>query len=391
MLRMRDVSIIGIGQTPVAEHWEKSLRHLAADAVLAAKRDAGTDRVDLLYVGNMLSGELVGQEHLGALIADFCGMRGIEAYKVEAACASGAAALRMGYIAVAGGLADRVIVVGVEKMTDEAGETVTRGLAMAADGDYELPHGLSFVAINALLMRRYMHEYGVEREDFGNFAVVAHQNAMNNPNARFHVPLTLDRFVASPMIAEPIGMMDSSPIADGAAAVVLCPTEQARAFRPNGPPPVRIRASAAATDCLSLHDRRDLLRLQAVEHSARKAYAQAGIGPEEIDFFEYHDAFTIMAALSLEACGFAAPGRGTTLAREGAIVLGGRLPVATMGGLKARGHPVGATGVYQVVEAVQQLRGTCGKNQLPHARRGMIQNIGGSGATAVTHILEASE
>ena len=388
---MREVSIIGIGQTPVAEHWDKSLRHLAADAVLAAKRDAGIDRADMLYVGNMLSGELAGQEHLGALVADFCGLRGIEAYKVEAACASGAAAVRMGYMAVAGGLADRVIVVGLEKMTDEAGEVVTHGLAMAADGDYELPHGLSFVAINALLMRRYMHQYGVQREDFGNFSVVAHRNAMNNPHARFHVTLTLDRFVRSPMIAEPIGLMDSSPIADGAAAIVLCPAAQARSYRPNGAPPVRIRASAAATDCLSLHDRRDLLRLQAVEHSARKAYAQAGIGPEDIDFFEYHDAFTIMAALSLEACGFAAPGQGTVLAREGAIALDGSIPVATMGGLKGRGHPVGATGVYQVVEAVQQLRGTAGPNQLPHARLGMTQNIGGSGATVVTHILEAVE
>jgi acetyl-CoA C-acetyltransferase len=339
----------------------------------------------------MLSGELAGQEHLGALIADFTGMRGIEAYKVEAACASGAAAVRMGYMAVAGGLADRVIVVGVEKMTDEAGEVVTQGLAMAADGDYELPHGLSFVAINALLMRRYMHAYGVAREDFGNFAVVAHRNAMNNPNARFHVPLTLERFARSPMVAEPIGLMDSSPIADGAAAVVLCPTEQARSYRPNGAPSVRIRASTAATDCLSLHDRRDMLRLQAVEHSALKAYAQAGIAPEDVDFIEYHDAFTIMAALSLEACGFAPPGRGTSLAREGAIALDGRIPVATMGGLKGRGHPVGATGVYQIVEAVQQLRGQAGANQLPHARLGMAQNIGGTGATVVTHILEASE
>jgi acetyl-CoA C-acetyltransferase len=388
---MRDVSIIGIGQTPVAEHWDKSLRHLAADAVLAAKRDAGIDRADMLLVGNMLSGELAGQEHLGALIADFCGLRGAEAYKVEAACASGAAALRVGYMAVAGGLADRVVVVGVEKMTDEPGEVVTQGLAMAADGDYELPHGLSFVAINALLMRRYMHEYGVKREDFGGFAVVAHGNAINNPNARFHVPLTLERFARSPMIAEPIGLMDSSSIADGAAAVVLCPTEQVRTYRPNGAPSVRICASAVATDCLSLHDRRDLLRLQAVEHSARKAYAQAGVGPEDIDFFEYHDAFTIMAALSLEASGFAAPGQGTILAREGAIALDGRIPVATMGGLKGRGHPVGATGLYQIVEAVQQLRGQAGPNQLPHARLGMTQNIGGSGATVVTHILEAFE
>jgi acetyl-CoA C-acetyltransferase len=387
---MRDVRIIGIGQTPVAEHWDKSLRHLAADAVLAAKRDAGIGQADMLIVGNMLSGELAGQEHLGALIADFCGLRGTEAYKVEAACASGAAAVRVGYMAVAGGLADRVIVVGVEKMTDEPGELVTEALAMAADGDYELPHGLSFVAINALLMRRYMHEYGVQREDFGNFSVVAHANAINNPNARFRMPLTLERFARSPMIAEPIGLMDSSSIADGAAAVVLCPAEQARAYRPDGAPSVRIRASAAATDCLSLHDRRDLVRLQAVEHSARKAYAQAGIGPEDIDFFEYHDAFTIMAALSLEGCGFAAPGQGTILAREGAIALDGRIPVATMGGLKGRGHPVGATGVYQVVEAVQQLRGQAGANQLPHARLGITQNIGGSGATVVTHILEAT-
>jgi acetyl-CoA C-acetyltransferase len=388
---MRDVSIIGIGQTPVAEHWDKSLRHLAADAVLAAMRDAGIDRPNVLYVGNMLSGEIAGQEHLGALIADFCGLRGIEACKIEAACASGAAAARMGYVAVAGGLADLAVVAGVEKMTDETGALVTRSLALAADGDYELLHGLSFVAINALLMRRYMHEYGVEREDFGNFAVVAHQNAIGNPHARFRAPLTLERFVRSPMIADPIGLMDSSPIADGAAAIVLCPTAQARAYRTDGPPPVRVRACAAATDCLSLHDRRDLLRLQAVEHSARKAYAQAGVGPEDMDFFEYHDAFTIMAALSLEACGFAGPGQGTRLAREGEITLQGRIPVATMGGLKGRGHPVGATGVYQIVEAVQQLRGACGPNQLPHARLGMTQNIGGSGATVVTHILEASE
>ena len=383
--------IIGIGQTPVAEHWDKSLRHLAADAVLAAMRDAEIDRVDALYVGNMLSGEIAGQEHLGALIADFCGLRGIEAFKVEAACASGAAAVRLGYIAVAGGLADVVITMGIEKMTDETGATVTSGLALAADGDYELPHGLSFVAINALLMRRYMHEYGVEREDFGHFAVVAHQNAMNNPNARFHVPLTLERFAGSPMIAAPVGLMDSSPIADGAAAIVMCSAEFARAHYREGRPPVRVSASAAATDCLSLHDRRNLLALEAVQHSARKAYAQAGIGPEDVDFFEYHDAFTIMAALSLEGCGFAAPGTGTHMAREGALALDGRLPVATMGGLKGRGHPVGATGVYQIIEAAQQLRGQAGANQLAKARLGMAQNIGGSGATVVTHILEAVE
>jgi acetyl-CoA C-acetyltransferase len=384
---MRDVSIVGVGQTPVGEHWDKSLRHLGADAVLAAMRDAGIERADALYVGNMLSGEIAGQEHLGALIADFCGLRGIEAFKIEAACASGSAAMRMGYIAVAGGLADVVIVAGVEKMTDETGDVVTSSLALAADGDYELPHGLSFVAINALLMRRYMYTYGVKREDFTEFAVVAHQNAVNNPNARFHTPLPPERFVNAPMICDPISLMDSSPIADGAAVVVLCPTAQARQFSEF---PVRVRASAVATDCLSLHDRRDPLHLAAVEHSANKAYALAGVMPQDIDFFEYHDAFTIMAALSLEASGFAAPGQGTYLAREGAIRRDGRIPVATMGGLKGRGHPVGATGVYQVVEAVQQLRGECGLNQLSNARLGMTQNIGGSGATVVTHILESS-
>jgi len=384
---MRDVSIIGIGQTPVSEHWDKSLRHLAADAVLAAVQDAGIGRVDALYVGNMLSGEIAGQEHLGPLIADFCGFRGVEAFKIEAACASGAAAVHVGYVAVAGGLADVVVVVGVEKMTDEAGAVVTGSLALAADGDYEVPHGLSLVAINALLMQRYMYEYGLRHEDFANFAIVAHQNAINNPNARFHSALTLERFSSAPTIAEPIGLMDASPIVDGAAAIVLCPTEQARGFTPS----VRILASTVVTDCLSLHDRQSLLRLEAAEYSARKAYRQAGVELKDIDFFEYHDAFTIMAALSLEACGFAEPGKGTLLARDGEIALDGRIPVATMGGLKGRGHPVGATGVYQVVEATQQLRGHCGENQLPQPRLGMTQNIGGSGATVATHILEASE
>ncbi len=384
---MREVSIIGVGQTTVAEHWDKSLRNLATEAVLAAMHDAEIERADMLLVGNMLSGEIAAQEHLGALIADYAGLRGIEAFKIEAACASGAAAVRMGYIAVAGGMADVVIVVGVEKMTDETGDAVTAGLALAADGEFEVIHGVSFVAINALLMRRYMHEYGVTHDDFAGFAIVAHENAVHNPYARFHSPLTPERFASAPVIADPIGLMDASPIADGAAAVVLCPSD----WTLPSARPVRIRASAVATDSVALHDRHDPLRLRAVEESARKAYAQAGVRPEEVDFFEYHDAFTIMAALSLEACGFAAPGESTFLAREGEIALDGRIPVATMGGLKARGHPVGATGVYQIVDAVRQLRGEGGENQLPRARLGMTQNIGGSGATVITHILEASE
>ncbi len=382
---MRDVSIIGIGQTPVGEHWDRSLRHLAYDAIKAAMQDAGIERADALYVGNMLSGEISGQSHLGPLIADFAGLRGIEAVKIEGACGSAAAAVRIGYLGVASGLQDIVICAGVEKMTDDVGNRLTSGLAQAADADYELIHGVSFVALNALLMRRYMYEYNVRHEDFAGFSINAHANAVGNPNAMFRRPISLEAFKKAGMIADPINLLDSSPMADGAAAVILCPTEQAREFTDNA---VRIASSAMATDSLSIHDRHDPLWLQAAEDSAQRAYRQAGVGPGDIDLFELHDAFTIMSALSLEATGFAERGKGWQLALNGDITRDGRIPLCTMGGLKARGHPVGATGVYQIVEAVQQLRGQAGDCQVPNARLAMAQNIGGSGATIVTHILE---
>ncbi len=382
---MRDVSIIGIGQTPVGEHWERSLRHLAYDAVMAAMRDAGVERADALYVGNMLSGEISGQSHLGPLVADFAGLRGIEAIKIEGACGSGAAAVRVGYLAVASGLQDIVICAAVEKMTDDVGNQLTSGLAQAADADYELIHGISFVALNALLMRRYMYEYDVSHEDFAGFSINAHANAVGNPNAMFRRAITPEAFKKAGMIADPINLLDSSPMADGAAAVILCPTEQAREFTDNA---VRITGSAMATDSLSIHDRHDPMWLQAAQDSAQRAYRQAGVGPDDIDLFELHDAFSIMAALSLEATGFAERGKGWQLAADGDIRPDGRIPVCTMGGLKARGHPVGATGVYQIVEATQQLRGEAGDCQIPDARLAMAQNIGGSGATIVTHILE---
>jgi acetyl-CoA C-acetyltransferase len=383
---MRKVSIVGFGQTQVGEHWNKSLRHLAGEAVVAAMQHAGIERADVLYVGNMLSGDLTRQEHLGALVADFVGLRGIEAIKVEAACASGAAAVRQALVAVASGLTEIAIAVGVEKMTDEDSASVISGLAMAADSDYEAAHGLSFVAINALLMRRYMHEFNYQREDFAPFVVNAHANAVNNPNAMFQRPISAKAFANAAMIASPISLLDSSPVCDGAAAVVIVPSTQERAFTDK---PVRIVASATATDAVAVHDRRDPLVLQAAHDSAYKAYLQAGIRPEDVDLFELHDAFTVMAALSLEATGFAERGRGVALAQDGEIRLDGRVPISTMGGLKARGHPVGATGVYQIIEVAQQLRGEAGANQVPGAHWGMAQNIGGSGATIVTHILEA--
>jgi acetyl-CoA C-acetyltransferase len=383
---MRDVSIIGVGQTPVGEHWERSLRHLAYDAVAAAMRDAGIEGAHALYVGNMLSGEISDQSHLGALIADFCGLRGIEAVKVEAACGSGAAAVRAGMMAVASSMHDLVICVGVEKMTDDVGNRLTAALAQAADADYEAAHGITFVGLNALLMRRYMYEYDAQHTDFAGFAITAHANAVGNPNAMFRRAITAEAFARADMVADPINLLDSSPMADGAAAVVLCPSQHVNGVSKGRA--VRIAGSALATDCLSIHDRHDPLWLQAAEDSARRAYAQAGVGPADIDLFELHDAFTIMSALSLEACGFAERGQGWRLASNGDVGRDGRIPICTMGGLKARGHPVGATGVYQIVEAALQLRGEAGACQLPNVRRAMTQNIGGSGATIVTHILE---
>jgi len=382
---MRDVAIIGIGQTQVGEHWDTGLRQLALEAIQAAMADANVTQADALYVGNMLSGELSEQEHLGTLVADFSGLRGVEAFKVEAACASGAAALRVGTMAVASGLANIVVVVGVEKMTDALASEMTTALALATDGDYEAAQGLPLVAVHALLMRRYMHEYGYGYQDFAPFAVNAHRNGKNNPHAMFRFPVTAEQFAKAQMVCDPINLLDSAPACDGAAAVVLAPADAARVL---SAAPIRIAASAVGTDTLAVHDRRDPLVLDAAVLSARRAYEQAGVRPQDVDLFELHDACGIMAALSLEAAGFAARGQGLRPALEGEIGIAGRVPIATLGGLKARGHPVGATGIYQVVEVAQQLRGQAGANQVPDARIGMVQSIGGSGATVITHILK---
>lgn len=379
---MREIAVIGIGQTVVDEHWERSLRQLAVEAVRAALADAGRETVEALFVGNMLSPLIGGQNQLGALIADWAGLRPTEAVKVEAACGSGAAAFRAGLMAVASGEVESALVVGVEKMTDRIGHDVTAALATAADADWEVEQGISFVGLNALVMQRYMHEYGWKHADFAPFSINAHANAVHNPFARLREPITAAQYEKAAMVADPINLLDASPTGDGAAAVVLVPADRA----PAGSHP-RVIASASATEAISIHDRRDPLFLTAGYESARQAYAQAGIGPQEIDLFELHDAFSIMAALSLEACGFAERGQGPRLGLEGAITPRGRIPVATRGGLKARGHPVGATGVYQIVEIVQQLRGQCGPTQVDGARTGMAQNIGGSGATILTHIL----
>lgn len=383
---MRKIAILGIGQAPIDEHWQLSLRELAGEAIFHALEDAGRDSVDAIFVGNMLSGMLSRQEHLGALVADWAGLKHAEAFKVEAACGSGAAALRVAIMAVASGEVDSALAVGVEKMTERPGPETTAALATAADADYEVAYGLSFVAINALVMQRYLHHYGWKHTDFAPFSINAHANAVHNPWARLREAITEKEYQRARMIADPINLLDASPIGDGAAAVLIVPADSLNLYG-RMRPLITIEGSAAATDTLAVHDRRDPLWLSAAQRSASQAYQQAAISPGDIDFFELHDAFSIMSALSLEACGFAEPGQGPRLALDGDIFINGRLPICTRGGLKARGHPVGATGLYQIVEVVQQLRGECGPTQVHDAHLGMAQNIGGSGATIITHIL----
>jgi acetyl-CoA C-acetyltransferase len=383
---MRPVAILGIGQTKIDEHWERSLRELAAEAVLAALRDAGRDSAEALFIGNMMSGIVNDQNNLGALIADWSGLRGVEAVKIEAACGSGGAAFRAGLIGVASGEMESALVVGVEKMTDCSPHEVTAALATAADADYEAQAGISFVGLNALVMRRYMHEYGWKHTDFAPFSINAHANAMHNPCARLRQRITVEDYEKSSMVATPINLLDASPIGDGAAAALLVPAETLR-----GGTRVLVAGSGASTDTLAVHSRTAPLFLTAAYTSAQAAYGMAGMGPGDIDLFELHDAFSIMSALSLEACGFAERGQGPRLGLDNEVTPKGRIPVCTRGGLKARGHPVGATGVYQIVEIVQQLRGECGGTQVEGARIGMAQNIGGSGATIVTHILTSTE
>lgn len=383
---MRNVAVLGIGQTKIGEHWDKSLRELGGEAAFLAMQDAGVQSVDALYVGNMLSPVISGQNQLGAFLGDWIGLWGQESVKVEAACGSGAAAFRSALMAVASGEVESALAVGVEKMTDKAGRDITAALAAAADADYEFEQGVSFVALNALVMRRYMHEFGWRHEDFAPFSINAHANAMHNPYARLHEAVTVEKFEKSSMVAAPINLLDASPVGDGAAAVVIVPAEKVKRK-----PRVLVAASAAATDTIAVHSRSDPLFLRGAYLSSKKAYDMAGVTPQAIDLFELHDAFTIMAALSLEACGFAERGEGIRLGLENAVAPQGRLPVCTRGGLKARGHPVGATGVYQIVEIVQQLRGECGETQVDGAKIGMAQNIGGSGATVFTHILKTDD
>ncbi len=386
---MTDVVIAGIGQTEVGEHWEIGLRDLAYNALHDALEDSGGLKPQALFVGNMLAPNLSNQAHLGALIADYAGLTGIEAITLEAAGASGGAALRQAYLAIASGMVDVALVVGIEKFTDKIGSEVEEAIASTSDSDFEAVQGMTATAQAALLMKRYMYENDVPQDGFASFALTAHANGVANPNAMFRKAIKAETYAKAEMVSDPINMFDVAPNADGAAALVLTRRDLLPSDWHASHPLVKIAGSAASSDTLALHDRKDILYFDTAQISAGKAMKQAQITLDRINFFEYHDAFSIYAALSLEAVGFAIKGRGWKLGEDGKISFKGKIPCATMGGMKARGFPGGAAGVYQAVEAVLQLRGQAGANQIANAKYGLIQSLGGPASTAVSHILQA--
>jgi acetyl-CoA C-acetyltransferase len=383
---MTDIVIAGLGQTPVGEHWDISLRELALQAITAALEEAGGIEPQALFVSNLLAPSISDQAHLGALIADFSGLAGIEAITVEGAGASGGLAFRQAYLMLRAGAADSALVVGVEKMTDQTGSSVESAVAATLDGDFEAVQGLTPTAQAALLMRRYMHEFGVPHDCFSGFPILAHANGATNPNAFFRKAISKDAYDRASLVSDPLNLFDVAPNADGAAAVLLTRREL---LPPGFPHPlVRITGSSSATDTLALHDRPDPLDFSAARLSVQRACLQAGISIRDVDLFELFDAYSIYAALSLEAAGLAERGKAWQLAQDGQLGLQGPIPISAYGGLKARGNPVGATGVYQIVEAALQLRGQAGANQVPGARRAMTQCLGGPASSAVTHVLE---
>lgn len=384
---MRDVAIIGIGMTDFGEHWNDSLRDLFVKAALKAIADAGVDRVDSLVVGSMTPGLFTGQEHLGSLLADYLGQGPIPGTRVESACASGGLALRVGFMEVASGVSDVVLVGGVEKMTDVSGAQATYALATAADQDMEAFHGVTFPGLYAMIATAHMHKYGTRREDLAQVAVKNHDNGLLNPHAQYRMKITVDQVVNAVKVADPLTVLDCSPITDGAAAAVICPLEMAKKMRPKKPV-VKIAASAHATDTIALHQREDLAFLKSTYEAAQKAYKMAGVKASEIDFAEVHDCFTIAEICVLEALGVVKKGQGGKATRDGFTARDGKFPVNPSGGLKSKGHPVGATGIAQVHEIVAQLRGEAGARQLKGVKRGLTQNMGGSGGSAIVHILE---
>ncbi|KPK00866.1 MAG: acetyl-CoA acetyltransferase [Gemmatimonas sp. SG8_28] len=380
---MRDVAIVAVGMTPFGELWQSSLRDLFVQAALEALDTVGCPRPDSIFVGNMSGGQFVGQEHLGPLMADHLGYAGVPATRVESACASGGAALRAAYFEVGAGGSDLALVVGVEKMND--GADVTDVLATAADQETEVYHGITFPGLYAMIARAHMETYGTTEGDLAVVSVKNHRHGAMNPKAQFRREVTLEDVMTSSMVADPLRLLHCSPVSDGAAAVLVCPLERAREFTEK---PVKLRGSGMATAPMALADRADPAFLDAVSLAACRAYEASGIGPSDLHVAEVHDCFAIAELCVLEALCIAPRGEAAELTRAGETTHGGRIPINTSGGLKSKGHPVGATGVAQVIEIVEQLRGEAGNRQVMGATIGLTQNMGGSGASSVIHVFE---
>ncbi len=386
---MTEVVIAGIGQVPVGERYEESLRSMGVKALLAALQDSGGMKPQALYIGNMLGSVVSHQANLGALLTDYAHLDGIESYTAEAAGASGAAALRMGYLAIKSGYVDTVAVLGLEKWTDQTHIDSETAAAQALDGDYEAMQGLSETGQAGLLMQRYLHEYSLPGDALGGFPVQAHGNAVNNPFAIYRRALSFEAYAAADKINDPLNLYDAAPYADGAASIIL--TRRDLLPRDHAYPVVRVAGSCVAIDTLALHDRKSPLAFEAAQKAAHGAGMQAGIMPVYADVFELDDSFSIYAALTLEACGFADKGTAWQMARDGLLAPTAKLPALTMGGCKGRGNPLGAKGVYQAVEATLQLRGLAGKNQVPNARIALTLALGGPASTAIAHVLTRDE
>ncbi len=385
---MREVAVIGVGMSEWGELWRKPLRDIFVEAALAAMDDAGVEKIDSMYVGCMTGGLFAGQEHLGSIMSDYLGRSGIPATRVESACASGGVAFRQGLMDVASGMDDVVLVGGVEKMTDVSGDGATYALATAADQEYEVYNGVTFPGLYAMVAHEHMARFGTTREQLAHVAVKNHRHGAMNPRAQYPYEITVDGVLKSVLVADPLRVLDCSPITDGAAAVVICPLDMAKKISKK--PFVRVVGSGHSTDSIALHDRQDLSEFAATKRAAERAYKMAGVGPEDIHFAEVHDCFTIAEICVIEALGFVKRGEGGKAAESGLTALGGKIPVNTSGGLKSKGHPVGATGVAQIVELTEQLRGESGKRQVKGAKRGLAQNMGGTGGSTVVHILEVA-
>ncbi len=383
---MQKVYIAGVGQVPVGEHWDKSLTNLSTAAVRSALKEAGNPQPDIVYIGNFLASSLSHQANLGALVCDEAGLRGVEGTTVEAGEASGAAALHMGYLAVRSGLVDCVVVVGVEKMTDMVGTEVQSAAVESGDTDFEGMQGLTYSGIAGLLMQRYLDQYRAPRDSFAGFPITAHNNGVNNPFAMYQKALDLEGYKKAPVVCEPLSLYDVPTYADGAAAVILVSQKLLK----DKNKAVMISASEIATDTLAVHDRADPLAFEAVRISTENALQKAGLTRDCLDLFECWDTPSIYGMLSLEAGGFAERGQGWRTAAPENMALTGRLPIATLGGIKAHGLVPGAAGIYQVVDAVTQLRGKAGKNQIKSAQVAMTQAISGAAASAITHILRTA-